>query len=583
MWQEGGPYLPAEFLRHYLGIQVQAEAGSFVLRAYAKGLRVIPGQMTCRLGYDLLEAPAAPQLHEGHLYVPLGLLTKVYSIAPAGDEQLDPADELRLKVPEANVVDMRYGSHSDKARVVIDLDAPASFLWGVEQNTLLMDIATEKRRGEDEQSLRLLTFDDELVSRISQSLTADGFTRIIIAFDSAVTPHVFTLMEPARIVVDIPRPAAPEPSPPTKPPEVPGKPVKWQVRNFGTPRGPVRVHVLKISPAQEGLSVRPALAGPTIHQRRSVLNIAREQGAVAALNGGFYASPGAPLGLLIIDGEWIRAPLPNRSVWAVTFDGKLLMGSLDFDGRLHFQGHGYLQLAGLNGGHDDNDGVIVCTRRWGERLAGSKSCTRLTVKALADDNAPPGSNGTGAQAAYSYSGMITVKETAGREVEIPADGYVISGRGRHAELLARLEPGEEVTLKLNTKPAWQQVRHALGAGPRLVKDGTICITAQAERFRWDVSHGISPRSALGITKEGELLLVAAEPEPDSSARGLTLDELAATMIKLGAWQAMNLDGGGSTSVIENGQVLNRPADGWLRRVSNALVVIAKPPATASKQ
>ena len=53
------------------------------------------------------------------------------------------------------------------------------------------------------------------------------------------------------------------------------------------------------------------------------------------------------------------------------------------------------------------------------------------------------------------------------------------------------------------------------------------------------------------------------------------------MMNLSAWHAMNLDGGGSTSVIEDGHVLNSPADGWLRRVSNALVVTVQPEETAA--
>ena len=602
IWQQGTVYLPDEFLRQFLGIQVdgEAETGSWLLRAYGKALRVRPDETTCRLGYEVLEAAAAPQLLQGHLYIPLGLLTQVFGIGSENGKELDAGADLELSVPLADITDIRCGSHSDKARVVIDLTGPASYLWGAQQNTLLVDIAGRPQRPEDQSRLRLLTFEDELVTRVSQSFTADGFHRVIITHNSPGPAHIFTLTIPDRIVVDIPRPAPPSPPEPgVRLPESGQKSIKWQIRNFGTPRGPVRVYVLKIALTPEGLTVRPALAGVTVHQRRSVLSIARQQEAQAAVNGGFYAPRGLPLGLLVIDGEWIRPPLLGRTALGITSDGELLMDNLDFDGRLYFKGHGYLQLDGLNEGHTGAEGVVVYTKWWGRWVTGSNSCTRLVVSAstgegelatadsdgreTADTDGPRECDDQDSGLSYCCDGVIIAKATEGGTVEMPLEGFVISGRGKHAELLARIEPGEQVTLRLNTKPTWEKVRHALGAGPRLVTDGKISITARAERFRWDVAKGIYPRTAAGITKQGELLLVAVEPAPDSPARGMSLKELATTMLKLGAWQAMNLDGGGSTTVVEGDRVLNHPTGGWMRRVSNALMVIAQPERAASQQ
>jgi len=99
-----------------------------------------------------------------------------------------------------------------------------------------------------------------------------------------------------------------------------------------------------------------------------------------------------------------------------------------------------------------------------------------------------------------------------------------------------------------------------------VREGRICVNGQAERFRPDVTQGTRARSAVGLTREGEIILVAIEKP------GMTLHELAATMLRLGAVQAMNLDGGGSTAMIVNGKLLNIPEDGFERSVSNALIV-----------
>ncbi len=553
IWSENTAYLPDDFLSHLLGVRVEQipETHSWLLRAYGRSLRLQPGKTNCFLGYEVLVAAAAPRVVDGHLYVPLELLTTVYDIKPVSDQPLGVEAGLQLDAPAGQVLDIRCGSHPDKARIVIDLDGPATYLWGIEHNGLLLDIAGPSGQFQDHQ--QLLTFGDELVDRIHQSLTGDGFTRIIISYHSPLAPVVFTLADPYRIIVDIPRPAPPEPAQPQIP-SAPEGPLRWQIRNFGTPRGAIRVYVVEVDPTDEAIIVRPALAGTTVHQHASVRYIAQQQGAAAAINGGFYARQGPPLGLLIVDGEWIKPPMLKRTALGITADGQLLMNQLDFDGRLYFKQHGYLRLTGLNQGHGNADSLVVYTRRWGQQLAGQKNSICLVV---------------------SGSDEVTAKETDGAALEIPADGFVISAQGKYARLVERVQVGERVSLRLRTKPQWENVCHALGAGPRLVKDGQICITSGAERFRSDIANGICARSAVGITEQGKLLLVAVEPAPESEARGMTLAELATTMIKLGAWQAMNLDGGGSSTIVVGGQVLNRPPDGWLRRVSNALLVITQ--------
>jgi len=71
------------------------------------------------------------------------------------------------------------------------------------------------------------------------------------------------------------------------------------------------------------------------------------------------------------------------------------------------------------------------------------------------------------------------------------------------------------------------------------------------------------------------MLVAVETPPDEPGRGVTLTELAQILVKLGARDAMNLDGGGSTTVVQGDQVINHPRDDRLRAVSNALLVVPR--------
>jgi hypothetical protein len=95
--------------------------------------------------------------------------------------------------------------------------------------------------------------------------------------------------------------------------------------------------------------------------------------------------------------------------------------------------------------------------------------------------------------------------------------------------------------------------------------------------------GRHSRTAVGVTGDGRLLLVVVDGRQPGYSRGMTLRELAELLRRLGAVQAMNLDGGGSSEMVVNGLTANRPSDGRVRGIANALVVLpgadtAQPPA-----
>jgi hypothetical protein len=106
----------------------------------------------------------------------------------------------------------------------------------------------------------------------------------------------------------------------------------------------------------------------------------------------------------------------------------------------------------------------------------------------------------------------------------------------------------------------------LQAGPLLVDRGRVACAADVEgfsagqrQFDSDITDGRYPRAALAIARRGRLLAVACDGRSDDEA-GLTMVELAETLIALGAIRALNLDGGGSTSLVAGGQLCNVPRE-----------------------
>lgn len=115
------------------------------------------------------------------------------------------------------------------------------------------------------------------------------------------------------------------------------------------------------------------------------------------------------------------------------------------------------------------------------------------------------------------------------------------------------------------------VKDALSAGPALLKDGAISITADEEVFFGSSIPDVHPRSAAGRTADGALILMVVDGRQDVS-RGVYLEELAMLMRGVGAVEALNLDGGGSSALVVDGVLMNRPTGGVTEReVMSAIV------------
>lgn len=162
-------------------------------------------------------------------------------------------------------------------------------------------------------------------------------------------------------------------------------------------------------------------------------------------------------------------------------------------------------------------------------------------------------------------GGVVKKVTAGRNVSIPKDGYVLVFTGTEKPMADRFHVGDQVTMsirytdRLGRPIDWDDVQVALGGGPRLVKDGKVALNPRAEGFKEDkILSKSAMRSGIGILSDGSILL--------ATVPSATMKQWAEIWKKMGAVQAMNLDGGASSGLIANGRVVTRPG----RELSNVL-------------
>jgi len=322
--------------------------------------------------------------------------------------------------------------------------------------------------------------------------------------------------------------------------------VAYENMVVATGAGRARVHVVTLDPRGGGLQLQPALGGAAVAATEPTSVAATRLQALAAINGNYYSRAGLPLGLVVIHGRVLSAPLPRRTVFAMDAAGRPWIGQVDFDARLFTDSGLEVPISAVNR-PPRWGGVALYTPEFGP-MTFSQSLVAL----IRQDR--------------------VVGFSHGRPI-IPHDGYALAAAASQQDLLARLWRGQKVTLSMRLAPAGLQ--HALQGGPRLVRGGRVFIPYAWEGFSTAFYRMRTARSAIGITAAGKVLLVTADGRTRRFT-GMNLPEVAEFMRRLGAVDAMNLDGGGSATLVVGGRVVNALPAGGERTVSSMLMALPRP-------
>jgi len=342
-----------------------------------------------------------------------------------------------------------------------------------------------------------------------------------------------------------------------------------------TPHGPVAIRVVR-GPRPVGLfRLRTVLSNETVLGRETVSSMQRRLGSQATMvgvNGDFSRfADGNPSGILLRDGVLIAPPNSQRSSAGFGLDGTLDVRRVRFLGT--WRGSGQRRSLNVLNDAPGKNGIALFTSEYGRttpRIAGSYSVVLAPFPASvpnADLVAP-------VAAAAQNDGVRIAPGTA-----------VLVARGNAAQKLqAEAQIGATVTLRLILQPDWPTVSDAVGGGPVLVRDGRPVYQAN-EAFEVSVIAPRHPRTAIGQLADGRTLMVVVDGRQSGYSVGMTTFEMAQTLTRLGAVRAMQLDGGGSSTLAFDGVVLNRPSDGRERPISTAVMlqyygVYARPPLEA---
>jgi hypothetical protein len=337
-----------------------------------------------------------------------------------------------------------------------------------------------------------------------------------------------------------------------------------------SPPGVVAVELLRLDPGR--VDLRLVLAQDSVLGLESVPDMAGRSGALAAINSGFFLPSGEPAGLLKIDGELVSDIVPHRG--AVAFvPGRFARASrLMFDqvsASLEVDiGRGDRRRAVKLDGVDTARGpaalVLFTPRYWTDTRTPCDGGTEFVV-----EGRPP---------------SIAERRDALCTSAIPRDGAVLAvGPKVPADRLGAPVVGERFHARavyhtLNgTSPAdWDAAPSVVGgvgllaAGGRLVKDWG------PEQARDGFTTERHPRTVIGTARDGRVWLITVDGRNKALSLGMSFAELQILITRVGLVDALNLDGGGSTTMVVRGAVVNHPSDAaGPRRVSDAIIVRAR--------
>lgn len=440
--------------------------------------------------------------------------------------------------------DVRTSQSHGKVRVVFDLDS--LFKYNVQVSSSGDQITIDftdvvNRSGKD-----ILNLKDSLVGGVKITTIRDNVVRVVISVrEKDCSYNAFALRGPHRLVIDVYRAIE------MKTEKEIDKNVKYISFVRKNAKENFDAHIIEIAPGS-GYTLKPILGKDKVKGLETLSDMAKRTDHLAMINTSYFSGDGVLLGLFVKDREIISSQNIKRAAFGITADNKVIIDQVSYSGVLELENGKKFPISSINGTRGENELVL-----FNHYFSDSTKTNNYGIE-------------------RTIVGGEVVKADNKNNSVLDKEIFVLSGHGKAAEFLKNLKVGDNVYVEETLGTNFDQTIDAIGAGPMLVKDGEVFLATKVEKFSSDVAGGRAPRSALGIDKTGKIYLVVIDGRSQESS-GMTLLELALFMKELGAFEALNLDGGGSSEMIIKGEIINKPSDGQERKIAGAVGVVKTNP------
>ncbi len=329
------------------------------------------------------------------------------------------------------------------------------------------------------------------------------------------------------------------------------------------------IHVLEVDPTY--LNITAAHAKDSALGIETVQNIAKRHRAIAAINGGFFKmgeqTEGLPAGILKIKGRWYGIAYRSRGAigWS-NQTNSVFMDRIQTKTKLKIQNQKF-PIYAVNQPSVPNRAILY-TDTFGNYLTSNPNNLDIIIK-----------------------NNQVVDILPGGKTKIPTNGYVYSIGPRAKTSRHAIRVGDKVKieidvipqLKKNKKNHWQIVDNIIGGTPLLIEEGRTIQTYTLEFLNSRFIKNRHARTAVGLLNNGHWVFVVVEQSPLTGSPGMTIAELTKFMHKLDCQYALNLDGGGSSTLYIDNSVMNHPeldpevnvSGSPFRQISDAILILRK--------
>jgi exopolysaccharide biosynthesis protein len=438
----------------------------------------------------------------------------------------------------APVKNLRTSVSPARVRIVLDSEEPVQYKAA--KNGLQLVVSLPASTATAQQA----KLKDTLVKAARVAPDGRKASKLLIDLSKDAQYKVYQLANPYRLVVDIYRISI------LKQSRELAKGVTYTYLQDEMNGRQLQAHLVSVAPNAK-YRLLPFSAAGAYNGRGSLAQVAKQTQMPAAMNASYFDTDGWVIGSIKNQGTMMAADSQPRSGYALQDGQPRIVQDIGYYGTLTLPSGRSLELKGMNRARISEDLVLY------------NSFYAPTTK----------TNSWGREVKL-VNGRVTEISTAGN-MAISSGSVVISGHGSAAAALANLKIGDRVTLSETLgAAAADAAQTVVSGGPLLVEKGQAHVRSAEENMAADIAKGRAPRTALGLKRDGTLLMLVVDGRSSDSA-GLTLAELAAYLLRLGAYDAVNFDGGGSSEMVINGRVVNKPSDGSERRVSIGLGLFDK--------
>ncbi len=323
--------------------------------------------------------------------------------------------------------------------------------------------------------------------------------------------------------------------------------------------GWMQIHIISADISDKNVDAT-VLIPQFISQKKPLSELVKsEKNIIAGINGDFFDTTGqSTLGIVVKNGNYITSSIyDNRfSNYIKLKDGRSFITKINGSISKLNNGTASIELTFKNKPYLDYNRAIIFDRFWGETSIGNKVNQPVIELVITND-------------------IIQDIRVDMSPTDIPENGYIVSAVGTAKDyIMANFKKGDKISI--SGQNFLTPIEDAIGGGSQIVKNGEI-----VKDFSLDIS-GRHPRSALGFSKDNKFLYLITVDGRHQHYTGMTQTELGYLMLEAGAYNAINLDGGGSSEMIaksDDGQfyILNHPSDGNERPIHNGIGIINTAP------